>query len=849
MGESTGPVFSASNQNLQLFPSPARFPDMGNFAADLRYAIRMLRSNPAFTAIAVAALALGIGANTAIFTVVNSVLLQPLPYPDPDRIMQVCRGYPGGEGTSNSIPKFMAWRQNDVFESMTLFGQGGPGMNLGAGDRPEPAKVVRVSQDYFRVFGFAPAMGRTFTTAEDLPNGPNVMVLSHGLWQSRFGADPQILGRSIPLDGKPATVLGVMPKGFAPDPPADLWIPLQADPASTNQGHYLRGAGRLKPEVSVAQAQAAMKIVGERFRAANPKWMDKKETVAVIPLRDATVGPVRTSLLVLTGAVGFVLLIACANVANLLLARAAARQRELAVRAAIGASRARVLRQLLTESVLLALIGGVLGFVLGSWGVRGLLALSPGEIPRLTDSDGFTTAIPALDWQVAAFTMAIALGTSIVFGLLPALQTSNPDLATTLKDAGGRAGVSRAQNRARSVLVAAEIALALVLLIGASLLIRTFVGLRSANPGIDTHNVWTFETAMGEAYSTNVKVDNLTTQAVRRLESLPGVEVAASMIALPITNGIDLPFNIAGKPPQGGNQYNGDEQWRSVSPHYFEVFKIPVLRGRVFRETDIANSARVLVINEVMAKKYWPKEDALGQVITIGKGLGPEFEEPPRQIIGIVAGVRETSLRDGLVPVMYVPQSQQPEGLTKLAASVLPMAWAVRSTGDPAGLRAAIAREIRAVDPLLALSGERPMQQVIARTIARQDFNMMLLTVFAVVALILAAIGVYGVMAYTVERRTQEMGIRMALGAARADLLKLVLGHGMKVAAAGVIVGLGLAYATTRFLATLLFDVKPVDPLTFTGVAVILTLVALLATYIPARRAAAIEPSDALRHQ
>jgi predicted permease len=822
---------------------------MGTLRADIRYALRMLRSNPAFTAIAIAALALGIGANTAIFTVVNSVLLQPLPYPDPNRLMQVTRKYPNGEGDSISIPKYMIWRQNDVFESMTLFGQGGPGLNLGAGDRPEQAKAVQVSEGYFRVFATAPAIGRTFTTAEDLPNGPPVMILSYGIWQSRFGGDPQILGRSIPLDGKPATVIGVMPRDFVPDPPADLWTPLQADPASTNQGHYLRVVGRLKPGVTVEQANSAMKVVGERFRAANPKWMDKHESVGVVPLRDATVGSVRTALLILTGAVGFVLLIACANVANLLLARAAARQKELAVRAAIGASRARVLRQLLTESLILALMGGALGFLFGSWGVRVLLAFSPGEIPRLTEADGIRTAIPALDWRVAAFTMAVAFGTAIVFGLLPALQTSNPDLAGTLKDAGGRAGVSRAQNRARSVLVASEIALALVLLIGASLLIRTFSALRATDPGIDARKVWTFETAMGATYSSTAKLENLATQATRRLESLPGVEAAASMIVLPVSNGIDLPFTIAGKPPQGGNQYNGDEQWRSVSPRYFDVFRIPVLRGRAFRETDTGSSARVVIINEAMAKKYWPKEDALGQVITIGKGLGPEFEEAPRQVVGIVGSVRETGVRNGIVGVMYVPQSQQQEGLTKLAASVLPLAWAVRSAADPASLRAAIAREVRSVDGRLSLANERPMQQVIAKTIARQDFNMMLLTVFAAVALLLAAIGVYGVMAYSVERRTQEMGIRMALGAARGDLLRLVLGYGMKLAAAGVVVGLGLAYATTRLLESLLFNVKAADPLTFAGVAIVLTLVALLATWVPARRAAAIAPSEALRYQ
>jgi predicted permease len=592
-----------------------------------------------------------------------------------------------------------------------------------------------------------------------------------------------------------------------------------------------------------------MTLAGERFRAANPKWMGKEEGVAVISLRDSTVGSVKTALLVLTGAVAFVLLIACANVANLLLARAAARQKELAVRAAIGASRARVLRQLLTESVLLALIGGALGFLLGSWGVRGLLALTPGEIPRLTHSDGVQAVIPLLDWRVAAFTMAVALATSVFFGLLPALHTSNPDLAGTLKDAGGRAGSSRAQNRARAVLVSAEIALALVLLIGASLLIRTFVGLRSANPGIDVRNVWTFETPTGDNYATTGKIDRLSTQALRRLESLPGVEAAASMITFPLTIGIDLPFNVVGRPLSGGDQYHGDEQWRAVSPHYFQVFRIPILRGRGLRETDTANSTRIVIVNEAFAKKHWPKEDALGHVIVIGKGLGPEFDDAPRQIVGIVGDVRETGLRNGIAPVMYLPQSQQPEGISKLAASILPVAWAVRSAADPAGLRAPIAREIRAVDPALSLSNERPMRQVVAKTIAREDFNTMLLTVFAVVALLLAAIGVYGVMAYAVERRTQEMGIRMALGAAQRDVLKLVLAHGMKLTGAGIIVGLALAYATTRWLASLLFNVKPVDPLTFAAVSVILAAVAAFAVYVPARRAATVYPSDALRHQ
>lgn len=821
---------------------------MGNFAADVRYALRMLRSNPAFTAIAVAALALGIGANTAIFTVVNAVLLQPLPYPEPDRIMRVGRDYNGEFGWSNSIPKYMSWRHNDVFESMALYNLGPSSVNVGAGDRPEPARAVRASRDYFRVFGVSPALGRSFTADEDRPGGPDAAVLAHAFWQSRFGGDPRILGRSVPIDGRPMTIVGVMPPSFQSDPPVDLWIPLQADPDSTNQGHFLAIAGRLKPGVTVAQAKAAMKIAGERFRAANAQWMDKNESVAVIPMRDAMVGPVRAPLYILLGAVAFVLLIACANVANLLLARSAVRQRELAIRAAIGASRGRVLRQLLTESAILALAGGALGYALGSWGVRGLLLVAPGDIPRLTETDGLHAAIPALDWRVALFTMALALGTSIVFGLLPALHTSNPDLASTMKEGTGRSGTSKAQNRARAVLVATEIALALVLLIGASLLIRTFVGLRSVNPGIDPHNVLTLDTALGNSYTKTGAVANFVAQSVHRIEVLPGVEAVASAVALPATTGIDLPFNIAGRTPTDG-QYNGDEQWRSISPHYFQALRIPLRRGRVFRETDTANSAPVVIINETLAKKYWPKEDPIGQVILIGKGLSPDMEDAPRQIVGVVGPVREISLSNGEVPVMYVPQAQAPDGVTKLVLGVLPLAWAVRTHGDPAGLRSAIAREFRAVDAAIAPAHEMPMEQVLSRTVARQNFNMVLLTVFAAVALLLAAIGVYGVMAYAVERRTQEMGIRLALGAGRADLLKLVLGDAMKLAAAGVLAGLAMAFATTRLLASILFGVKAFDPLTFAAVAVILTAVAFLASYVPARRAAAIEPTDALRYQ
>ena len=822
---------------------------MRTIAGDLRYALRMMHGNLGFTAVAVAALALGIAANTAIFTVVNSVLLQPLPYREPDSMMQLGRLYNNNHSEfSNSIPKYMVWRQSRSFEAMSLFGEGGPGMNLGTGDRPEPVKSVRASAGFFRVFGVSPVIGRTFTQAEDVPSGPDVVVISYSLWQGRLAANPKIAGGSIVLNGRSYTVLGVLAKSFQMDPPADVFLPIQADPNSTNQGHYLRVAGRLQPGVTVEAARAEMKIVGERFRALYPKFMDKNESVAVVPMREAIVGDVKPVLLILLGAVGFVLVIACANVANLLLARAAVRQKELALRVAVGAGRWRIVRQLLTESILLAGIGGALGFALGSWGVRALLLLAPGNIPRLTNPEGLHNTLPALDWRVALFTMGIALATGIVFGVYPAIHTSNPDLASTLKEASGRSSTGRRQHRVRSFLVVSEIALALVLVVGASLLIRTFVGLQNVNPGFDPHHVLTLATSMaGEKYGTTAATGNFIAQTIRRIESVPGIEAATTTLMLPTQCCIDLPLNLVGKPPTQG-QWNGDEQWRPISPHYFQAFKIPVLRGRPFRESDVANSARLVIINEKMAKQYWPKEDPLGQAIVIGKGLGPQFEEPPRQIIGIVGNAREAGLQRGEVGIMYIPQSQVPDGMMKLAGSVIPLGWAVRTTGNPDNSRAAVERQIRAMDAVIPVTDVQTMEQVVSQSVARENFNMVLLGIFAGIALLLAAIGIYGLMAYTAEQRTQEMGIRMALGAVRGDILKLMLTQGMRLALAGVLLGAALAYALARLLADLLFGVKASDPLTFAGVAAFHAAVALVATWIPARRASAVEPSEALRY-
>jgi predicted permease len=821
------------------------------FVADFRHSIRVLLNSPGFTTIAIAALALGIGANTAIFSVVNTVLLQPLPYAEPDRIMRLERSFPNGTGSSSSIPKFMAWKKNNqVFEALAIYDFQGLGLNLGTGDRPEQVQGIHVSQDYFHVFGVAPALGRIFLPQEDLPGGAKAVVVSNDLWKTRLGGDPSLVGKPLRLGGDPYTVAGILPASFHADPPADVFIPLQADPNSNNQGHYLLVAGRLKPGVSIDAAKANMKVAGERFREANPKWMDKTESVTVVPLRDALVGDVRPALLILVGAVGFVLLIACANVANLLLARAAGRHKEIAIRTAVGASRGRLISQLLTESVLLATVSGLAGYLIGAWGVRILLALSPGNLPRVNQPDHVVSIVTALDWHVLVFTFGLALVTGIVFGLFPALQISRLDVNSVLKETSGRSGTGLRQNRARSLLVASEMALAVILLVGAALMIRTFVGLRSVQPGFDPHNVITMQTSLsGGRYDSTVKVENMIHQVVDRVRALPGVQSAAATIVLPVEGGIDLPFLIEGRPPANGDLYSGDEQWRAVSPHYFSVFRIPLLRGRAFEDRDTGKSERVLIINQAMAKKYWPKGDPIGQRITIGKGLGPQFEEPTRQIVGIVGDVRENGLKTSDQPVMYVPEGQITDPLTQLANSVIPLSWAIRTGNDPASLSTAIQREILAVDGQLPVSKIRTMEQVLSESTARQNFNMLLLSIFAGLALLLAAIGIYGLMSYTVEQRTQEIGIRMALGAGRGDMLKLIVRQGMLLAGIGVAIGLAAAFGLARVLASLLFRVKTTDPVTYAIVALVLTSVALFATYVPARRATKIDPLIALRYE
>jgi putative ABC transport system permease protein len=825
---------------------------METLLADLRQSLRTLRKNPGFTLTALAALTIGIGANTGIFSVVNKVLLQPLPYPDPESLVQLGRKVPNGIGYTNSTPKYMAWRNNNVFASMALYDQEGPGFNLSTGDHPQQVKGAHVSAGYFKVFGITPVIGRTFTEAEDLPNGPNAALISETLWRNLFAADPKVLTRTIMLNFEPYPIVGVIPSRFVANPEAQIWVPLQADPNSANQGHYLAAAARLREGVSISQAQAEMGTVAEQFRRKYPKFMLPGETVAVEPMREAVVGDVKSALYILAAAVAFVLLIACANVANLLLARSATRQRELAIRAAMGATRSRVVRQLLTESILLSTLGGLFGLLLGVLGVRALLLLAATSIPRLGDPALLSNPFALLDARILAFTIGVSVLTGIVFGLVPAIQISNPNLAVTLREAGTRSSTGRHQNFTRKTLVAVEMALALVLLTSAALLIRTFAGLSSAESGIDSHHVFTMLTSLtGEGYETTEGLTRFTRQALRNIESIPGVESASSCMFLPATNiGGSLDVDIPGKALPPGQDHQGEEQWRSATPHYFTVFRIPLLRGRVFTEHDDMAGAKVAIVNATFAKKYFANENPLGKTIEIAKGMGPPFTDyGPREIVGLVGDVLEKGIAGGKVPVMYVPEYQQPQGMTKLATVSVPMAWEVRSNLNEKSLTLAVTKAIQQADSRLPLSNVRAMDKILSDSLSRQNFNMLLLSVFAGSALLLAAIGIYGLMSYSVQQQTQEIGVRMALGADQSAVLFLTLRQGLTPALIGVATGLAAAFGLTRLMKSLLYGVDPTDPVSFFGVAALLLLVAIVAVLIPARRAMSIDPVIALRSE
>ena len=814
--------------------------------ADVKHAFRMFRQSPGFTATAVSAIALGIGANTAIFSVINAVILKPLPFPDADRIVILMNSSPQGSGPAASVPKFNVWRrQTQVLEDVAAYDTGGPGLNLSGGDRPEQVKGIHVSREFFKLFGAQTILGRAFTAEEDRPGGGNSVVLSNGIWQRRFGADPSIVGKAIALGGESYTVIGVLSRGFAFDPTPDLYLPFQADPDSTNQGHYFRVAARLKPGVSLEAAKAAMNLAAEEFRRAFPGQLGPRNSFTVELMQRLIVRGVRQALCILMGAVGFVLLMACANVANLLLARATGRSREIAIRSAIGAGRGRIVGQLLTESVLLSAMGGVAGLVVGVLGVRALLAINPGNIPRI----GETGSAVALDGTVLAFTVLLSLVTGVTFGLVPALQASRADLNSTLKEATSRSGGGLRLNRARSVLVVAEVALAVVLLVGAGLLIRTFSGLRAVAPGFDPHNVLTMDTALtGTNYDRTAAIASMSRQAIQRIEAIPGVEAAAATSYLPLEGGLGLGFIIQGRPLTNGPAHGG-AAWNYVTPHFFQAFRIPVVRGRIFSERDDGLAPPVVVINEAFAAQYWKGgEDPIGQRLIIGSGMGPDFVQPPREIIGVVANARDAGLNNDPQPATFVPLSQVGDAYMKLNNRFMPLSWVVRTRTDPFSVAPAIQRSFQETADL-PVAHIRTMERIVIQSTARDEFNTTVLGFFALAAIVLASIGLYGLIAYSVEQRSLEFGIRLALGADRPQLRNMVVRQAMLLAAVGIVVGLGAALGLTRIMASLLFHIRPNDPAVFAVVAGLLAVVAFLASYLPARRTLRLDPVVALRYQ
>lgn len=815
---------------------------MSDFWSDLKHALRLFGKSPSFTIAAVSALALGIGANTTIFSVVNAVLLKPLGYPDEGRLVTLMLTTPDGEVPYASIPNFRLYQQQTaIFEDVGAFDLGGPGFNL-TGKQPEQVPGLHATEGYFRVLGAPVLLGRTFTSQEDSPHGGRVVVLSYGLWQRRFGGSSDVVGRTLSLGNEPYTIVGVLGKSFVSDPEADLWVPFQFDLNSTDQGHYFEVVGRLRPGITMAQANAQMKIAAAEFHDLYPQnWTHLG--FAVASLRDTIVGEVRSSLLLLLGAVGLVLLIACANVANLLLARATGRTREFAIRSALGARRVRIIRQLLTESVVLSLAGGGAGLALGYVSIKALLAVSPPGLPRI----GENGAHVGMDWRVLGFTLTVSLLTGVVFGLFPAMAASKADLNLALKESGSRSGTGFRQARARSLLVVSEVSLAVVLLIGAALLIRSFLALRAVNPGFDAHHVLTMEMSLnGDRFEKAASVAQLVRAGRDRLSEIAGVEESAFTCCLPIQAEFGLPFTIVGR-PQPDDKDMPNAGWTDISPGYFDVFRIPLLRGRSFTRNDDAESAPVAVINEAAARQFWPRQDPVGQQIEIGKE--DAIPDPARVIIGVVADTHAKGLDRPPEPMIFVPVAQVSDAMTALTLKMEAGRWVVLTHGDPHAYVEAIREQLREASGGFPLGNIRTMEEVDGRSTARQNFNMLLLTTFGVMALILAAIGIYGLMAYSVAQRAQEMGIRMALGADSSAIRKLVVWQGMRLALVGVATGLAAGLGLSRLIASFLFGVRIWDPATLITVPVVLASVALLAVWLPAARASRLDPARALREE
>ena len=806
---------------------------------EIRFALRQLRKSPGFTFIAVLTLALGIGANTAIFSVVNAVLLRPLPYKAPERLISIWEASAKDDIPKEplSFPNFTDYRA----QAQSFDGIGGfttSSMILSGGDgEPERIIAAPVIGDFFSVLGVEPIIGRKFLPDENEDGKNRVAILSHAFWQRRFGADRNIVGQQITLSGNQYTVVGVMPPVFQ-DPvpaarrPVEIWAPLAVSEGMRNsrRGDFIQTIARLKPNATIEQARAELLAIAKRLEQQYPDSNTGWVSYAV-PLHEEITGNIRPALLVLLGAVAFLLLIACANVANLLLARASARQREIAVRAALGASRGRIIRQLLTENVLLSLAGGVAGLLLAFWGMQALLAISPGNIPRLSTI--------GIDIQVLVFTIAVSVVTGLLFGLAPAVIVSKLNLNDTLKEGGRSSAEGAGGRRVRNALAIAEIALSLVLLVGAGLLIRSFLRLQEVKPGFNPSNVLTAQLSLPTAkYAENQQVVNFYDQLLERLAQQPGVKSVSLTNGLPMGGGGDfLAFFVEGKPVARTDRVP-DAESRTVGPDYFRTLEIALRRGRLLTEQETQDAPRAAVINEALAKKYFPGEDPIGKRITFGNPQAPDATW--WNIVGIIADVRQSSLDKDAYPQIFRVYKQNPARA---------MTVVMRTAGEPTSMANTLRQEVWSLDRQQPLHNVRTLEQVLAESIARPRFNTLLITILAGVALVLAAVGIYGVISYSVTQRTHEIGVRMALGASSSNVLRLVVGHGMFLAGVGLALGVVGAFAVTRIMGSLLYGVSASDPLTYIVLVVTLGIIALIASYIPARRAMRVDPVIALRNE
>ena len=812
---------------------------------DIRYGIRGLLKRPGFTIVAIITLALGIGANTAIFSVVNAVVLRPLPYAEPDRLMTLWETMPGSDQRSVAPGNFVDWRtQNKTFQDMaaTFYAN----FNLTSDGEPDRIDGATITSNLMSVLGASAQLGRTFQPDDDEHQDRSVVLISDGLWKRRFGADQNVVGRSITIDETPHTIVGVMGRGFQFPNRSDLWVLGRnrgAVPTSlisqvpTNDwvherdAHFIRVIGRLRPGVTLSQAQSDIAAISRKAEQDFPKTNSGLGS-NVVPLHAQVVGDVRAMLFILLGAVGFVLLIACTNVANLMLARGTQRNRELAIRAAVGATRRRLIRQLLTESLLLSVVGGLAGLLVSIWAVAVFVKLSPGDIPRLNEA--------SVDFRLLGFTLLVSLLTGLGFGLLPAFQSTRTNLNTSLKEGGTKASEGRQRRGVRNILVVTEIALAQVLLVGAALLAISYVRVTQIKPGFNPDRVLTAKIApSNKKYPDSKSRSAFYTTVLEHLQGLPGVESAGMVMSLPLTgSSMNRGFRVEGRPEPRADE-NVTMDFQIVSPGYFSTLEIPIKRGRGLNETDIETSQHVIVINDTMARRYWPNEDPIGKRLAIGES---SKDTSWRTIVGVVSDNRHASLSEPPVPTAFIAYRQDFESWPR-------MGFVIKAKTDAASLTSVVRKELAEIDRAQPVYAIEPMENLLRTSVAQRRFIMLLLGSLSAIALALAMVGVYGVISFSVSERTQEIGIRMALGARAADVLRMVLGQGMRVAVIGIVIGLAAAFALTRLLSSMLFEVSPTDLRTFSIVAALLGGIALFACFIPARRATKVDPLVALRYE